>query len=131
MAVAPWLYGIATNLLRRSRRQELRGYRALAASGRDPLHSGIVEGVAERAAERVDADRLSRPLAAALAGMPARERDVLLLFAWANLGYAEIAQALDIPVGTVRSRLSRARARLRAALPSQPASGQLAAKEAP
>jgi RNA polymerase sigma-70 factor (ECF subfamily) len=129
-AVAPWLFGIATNLLRRSRRQELRAYRVFAATGRDPVHGQVVDGVAERAAERADADRLSRSLAAALAAMPAPEREVLLLLAWANLGYAEIAQAVEVPVGTVRSRLSRARARLRAALPSSSASDPLAPKEA-
>jgi RNA polymerase sigma-70 factor (ECF subfamily) len=42
---------------------------------------------------------------------------VLLLFAWAAFSYEEIAQALAIPVGTVRSRLHRARAAVRAALP--------------
>jgi RNA polymerase sigma factor (sigma-70 family) len=116
-AVAPWLFGIATNLLRRSRRQEVRAYRALARTGRDPAPAGP----ADRAAERVDAGRFSRELAAALAAMPAGERDVLLLFAWAGLAYAEIADALAVPIGTVRSRLSRARARLRAALPPQAA----------
>ena len=115
-AVAPWLFGIATNVLHRARRQEVRGYRALAATGHDP----VVDGVADRAAERADADRLSRPLAAALAAMPARERDVLLLVAWAGLGYAEIAEALGVPIGTVRSRLSRGRARLRAEITREP-----------
>lgn len=61
----------------------------------------------------------SRELATALAAMPGTKPEVLLLFAWADLGYAEIAEALSIPVGTVRSRLSRVRARLRSALPAQ------------
>ncbi|WP_433280773.1 RNA polymerase sigma factor [Pseudonocardia xinjiangensis] len=126
-AVAPWLFGIATNLLHRLHRQEQRGLRALARTGRDP----VVEGVAERAAERVDAGRFSRELAAALGAMPAPERDVLLLFAWANLGYAEIADALSIPVGTVRSRLSRGRTRLRAALPSNSGPNPLTEKDTP
>ena len=42
-----------------------------------------------------------------------RDRDIVLLFAWADLSYAEIAEALDVPIGTVRSRLNRARAQLR------------------
>jgi RNA polymerase sigma-70 factor (ECF subfamily) len=46
--------------------------------------------------------------------MAARDRDALLLFAWADMSYAEVAQALGVPVGTVRSRLNRARRQLRA-----------------
>jgi RNA polymerase sigma-70 factor (ECF subfamily) len=61
----------------------------------------------------VDAESSWPQVAAAVAELPAGERDALLLYAWEDLGYAEIAEALDIPVGTVRSRLSRARARLR------------------
>jgi RNA polymerase sigma-70 factor (ECF subfamily) len=56
------------------------------------------------------------PLAAALAGLKSRDRDVLLLFAWGQLSYEEIAAVLDVPVGTVRSRLNRARRQTRAAL---------------
>jgi RNA polymerase sigma-70 factor (ECF subfamily) len=62
---------------------------------------------------RVDAEAGWPLVAAAIAALPAGERDTLLLFAWEDLGYAEIAEALDIPVGTVRSRLNRARTRLR------------------
>ena len=49
----------------------------------------------------------------AVAALPAGERDALILFVWEDLGYDEIAAALDIPVGTVRSRLNRARTRMR------------------
>ena len=96
----PWLYGIASNLLRRHYRDEERRLRALA---------------------RLDIRREAAPpeesrLAAALATLPPEERDALLLFAWADLGYEEIATVLEVPVGTVRSRLHRARARVRAAL---------------
>jgi RNA polymerase sigma-70 factor (ECF subfamily) len=63
---------------------------------------------------RADAAAVRAELARILAGMPARDRDVLLLFAWADMSYAEVAQALHIPVGTVRSRLNRARRQLRA-----------------
>ncbi|MDQ0991635.1 RNA polymerase sigma factor (sigma-70 family) [Streptomyces sp. V3I7] len=59
---------------------------------------------------------MRRELAAALAALPARHRDVLLLVAWGGLGYEEVAQALGVPIGTVRSRLHRARSKLREAL---------------
>ncbi|MEV6927215.1 RNA polymerase sigma factor [Dactylosporangium sp. NPDC051485] len=105
-----WLFGIATNLLRRHHRDEARLLRALARTGTDPVTD---PGPAERVASRVDANRSSRRLAAVLADLPGRERDVLLLYAWADMGPDEISRVLDIPVGTVRSRLHRARKRLR------------------
>ena len=110
--VRPWLLGIATNLVHSHARTERRRYRALARTGVDPA---TVAGVDEVHA-RVDAAALRGPLAAALAGLKERDRDVLLLFAWGQLGYDEIAAALDIPVGTVRSRLNRARRQTRAVL---------------
>ena len=75
---------------------------------------------------RVDAAAAGPALALALATLRSDERDVLLLFAWAELTYAEIAEALGVPVGTVRSRLSRARARFRELLS---ANGQLLGEE--
>ena len=54
------------------------------------------------------------PLVAEALGVLSREeRDVLLLFAWADLSYEQIAEALTLPIGTVRSRLNRARTRMR------------------
>jgi RNA polymerase sigma factor (sigma-70 family) len=95
----PWLLGIAAKLMRRHWRSEKRRLDAYARSaGRDDASL----------AEPVAAD-----LAAALRALPRREREPLLLLAWADLGYEEIAVALGVPVGTVRSRISRARARLR------------------
>jgi RNA polymerase sigma-70 factor (ECF subfamily) len=112
-SAAAWLYGIATNLLRRRRRDEVRALRALARTGLDPL---LEENLSERAVARVDASTASRRVAAALAALPARQRDVLLLFAVAELEYVEIAAALGIPLGSVRSALHRARAKVRSAL---------------
>ncbi|MFL6075636.1 MAG: RNA polymerase sigma factor [Mycobacteriales bacterium] len=113
----PWLYGIATNLLRRHWRAEARRYEALARAG---AHVAM-EAPDDEVTDRVVARAAAPELAAGLAGLARRDRDVLLLYAWADLGYAEIATALGIPVGTVRSRLHRARARLRTALgPSVP-----------
>jgi RNA polymerase sigma factor (sigma-70 family) len=108
----PWLYGIASNLISRHRRAEVRRYRALARAGRvradEPEADGIVP--------RLDAEALRGRLAAALADLAARDREVLLLVAWAQLSCEEAAQALGIPGGTARSRLHRARQRTRAAL---------------
>jgi RNA polymerase sigma-70 factor (ECF subfamily) len=111
----PWLYGIVTNLVGRHRRAEARRLRALsrvaAVGGGD-----AGEALADRVTARVGAERTRAELAGALARLPARYRDVLLVIAWGDLDYAEAAEALGIPVGTVRSRLHRARARLREAL---------------
>jgi len=115
-----WLFGIATNLLRRHHRREVRAWRALARTGVDPL---VDDGPAERAVARADASAMTRQVAAALASLPRRQRDVLLLFAVAELEYAEIAAALGIPVGTVRSTLHRARRKVQAALAAPVSSG--------
>jgi RNA polymerase sigma factor (sigma-70 family) len=108
----PWLYGIATNLIGRHRRSEIRLYRALARTGADP----VTEPFTDRVDDRVSAGNASRRLAAALARLSAELRDTLLLAAWSDLSYDEVAAALGVPVGTVRSRLSRARSKLRKTL---------------
>ncbi|GAB3988633.1 RNA polymerase sigma factor [Actinoallomurus acanthiterrae] len=110
---APWLYGIATNLIGERRRAEVRMYRAYARSGADPL---AAEGHAQRVADAVSAEAEGSRLATALASLKKRDRDALLLFTWGDLSYEEVARALDVPVGTVRSRLNRARRKLRTAL---------------
>ena len=104
-SVLPWLYGIATNLLRRRQRKERREFRAYSRSGVDRWAT-----YDDDAAGRMDGSRLNVRLAGALAAMRPRERDALLLYALADLSYAEIALALDVPVGTVRTWLHRARA---------------------
>mgnify|MGYP001343561646 CR=1 FL=1 len=108
----PWLYGIATNLMARYRREEMRQYRITQAAYA-PLN---VPGHEERVAADLTARGLRGLLADVLARLPGGERDVFVLIAWEQLTYDETARALDIPVGTVRSRLSRARIRLREAL---------------
>lgn len=110
----PWLFGIAANLVHDHRRSELRRLRALARAERWEAASGDQE--ADRAVARADAAALGPAVAAALADLRAPERDVLLLVAWAGLDYDEVARATGVPIGTVRSRLHRARGRLRAAL---------------
>ncbi|MEU4512203.1 RNA polymerase sigma factor [Nonomuraea wenchangensis] len=107
-----WLYGIATNLIGRHRRDELRLYRALSRSAaRDD-----VEGHADRVADRVSAQQLSPQLARGLRSLSRADRDALMLVACAGLSYAEAAFALGVPIGTVGSRLNRARAKLRKTL---------------
>ncbi|MGF1648022.1 MAG: RNA polymerase sigma factor [Kineosporiaceae bacterium] len=114
-APGPWLYGIAHVLLARHRRTEQRRLVAYARSGTEPISRPHDDDAVHRA----DAAVHGAALAGALARMSGRDRDVLLLFALADLGYAEIAQALDMPVGTVRSKLHRARRRLQVSLGPQ------------
>jgi RNA polymerase sigma factor (sigma-70 family) len=97
----PWLFGIATNLMRNERRAERR---ALEAVGR--LGSSMSSPAPHEPPCISDLGEL-------LAELDHGQRDVLLLYAWEELSYEEIAEALAIPVGTVRSRLARARASLR------------------
>jgi RNA polymerase sigma factor (sigma-70 family) len=110
----PWLYGIATNLVGQHRREEAREYqlRQAVVRDRDPdCHADQV--VADVTAQAV------RPmLLAALANLSQADRDVLVLIGWEELTYDEVARALAIPVGTVRSRLNRARKKVREALAS-------------
>lgn len=108
--VRAWLYGIATNLLRHHVRAEVR---ALHATARLVGHREVAEPHHDRVAERVDAADRVRRLAGALARLPARDRDVLLLTSWAGLTATEVGEALGIPAGTVRSRLHRTRRALR------------------
>ena len=108
----PWLYGIATNLIGRHRRAEVRLYRALARTGADP----VTEPFTDRVDDRVSASTASRRLAVGLARLSEELRDTLLLVTWGDLSYEEAATALGVPVGTVRSRMSRARSKLRRTL---------------
>jgi RNA polymerase sigma-70 factor (ECF subfamily) len=108
----PWLFGILTREISRQRRTESARWRALARTAPDRP----ADGLAEQVASSVSAQAQHRVLAAALARLSAADRTVLLLIAWGELSYDEAAQALGIPIGTVRSRLSRARAQVRAAL---------------
>jgi RNA polymerase sigma-70 factor (ECF subfamily) len=106
----PWLYGIAVNLVRRHSRDEQQELRAHARAYRDAdwTARGPLDELLDGAVEP--------EIAAALLRLDHRQREVLLLFAWANLDYDEIATALELPLGTVKSRLNRARGALRASL---------------
>src|SRR5262245_47544316 len=93
----PWLLGIASNLLRRHWRTERRRLQAYAR----PLTPDVVHDVVN-----------AREAIEAVARLPRRQREVVLLHVWADLSYEQIAHALNIPIGTVRSRLNRARGAL-------------------
>jgi len=104
----PWLYGIGSNVLLKHRRAEARRLRASARM----LAAG--QAVDRRAsAAALDARVLFPRVADAIETLPDPEREALLLFAWEELPYEAVAEALELPIGTVRSRLNRARARLR------------------
>jgi RNA polymerase sigma-70 factor, ECF subfamily len=100
----PWLFGIAVNLLRQHRRAEERRLRAYARAADGSAQSAWPE------------ERLDQTVAAALLNLNQDDRNLILLYAWAELSYEELAEALDLPLGTVRSRLSRTRSKLRVAL---------------
>jgi RNA polymerase sigma-70 factor (ECF subfamily) len=106
----PWLYGMATNLMLRRWRAESRYLRAIErlGNGRPDLGADL-DGAEDRITARAARSRLLD----ALARLPASDRDVVVLVAWEELSYEEVSVALDIPQGTVRSRLNRARRTLR------------------
>lgn len=108
----PWLYGIATNLVGRHRRAEVSQLRVFERTGIDP----VVAAFTDHADERTSADAVKRLLAAAMSRLRPGYRDALLLVAWGELTYEEAAGALGVPVGTIRSRISRARRVLRTEL---------------
>lgn len=108
-SILPWLLAVANNATRNAERSLRRHKRLLAAL--PPPEA--VSDIAEDAARRADSERAMRSVRELLAALAAPEREVLELCDWAGLSYAQAAVALDVPVGTVRSRLSRARQHLR------------------
>jgi RNA polymerase sigma-70 factor (ECF subfamily) len=111
----PWLYGLATNLMLKRWRGETRHARAVARLevASQNGHGDELEG----SDDRITARAARAQILDALAQLPAGDRDVVVLVAWEELTYEEVAAALDIPLGTVRSRLNRARRTLRELLP--------------
>jgi RNA polymerase sigma factor (sigma-70 family) len=99
----PWLLGIAANLIGDRRRAEARALRALQRAAAQPAR-----------ADDGPADELDPHLVEGLRRLSRADREALLLLAWGELSYTEIAEALDIPIGTVRSRIHHARERLTA-----------------
>jgi RNA polymerase sigma factor (sigma-70 family) len=110
----PWLYGIARNVLRAHWR-----------TGRSPDLVAAADGAVDpwdEVADRLDAAARARAVAAAVRSLPPAERDVLLLVAWEQLSPVEAAAVLGVPPGTARSRLHRARSKLRLVLAGTEAS---------
>jgi RNA polymerase sigma-70 factor (ECF subfamily) len=107
-SLRPWLLGIATNVargLRRTARRHRAALARLAVADELPDFADDVSG-------RLDDVARIKALHQALAGLPGPELEVLALCVWSGLSYADAAEALHVPVGTIRSRLSRARAKL-------------------
>jgi RNA polymerase sigma-70 factor (ECF subfamily) len=108
----PWLFGIATKEIARRYRAEQARYRALARAGAPD----VTEGFADEISDAVSAQATRAQLADALQRLAKNDRDVLLLIAWSGMSYEEVAETLRIKLGTVRSRLHRARRKVRDAL---------------
>lgn len=115
----PWLFGIAANLMRQHHRRTRR-HRELEhrAHVEDPPRP--VPGPQAHLQRRATTEAVG----AVVRTLPRREREPLLLHAWGDLSYDEVATALDIPVGTVRSRIHRARTQLRARLDDREVAGE-------
>ncbi|MFI8513229.1 RNA polymerase sigma factor [Streptomyces sp. NPDC085460] len=125
VSVRGWLLGIATNVMRntaRAARRHREAMRRLPPPEPQPDFSGEVVG------RLADGRRLAA-VSRALRRLKRTEREVFTLVAWSGLGYAAAAEALGIPVGTVRSRLSRARGKLRRLVEEELAAEELAARE--
>ncbi|WJY01591.1 sigma-70 family RNA polymerase sigma factor [Curtobacterium sp. 458] len=103
----PWLFGIASNLLHRHWRSQRRADRAMS-------RVAVPDRLEDETGDHLDAQRAVAVVVCELDRMRPAVRDTVLLHAWAELTYEQIAEATGVPVGTVRSRLSRARTALRA-----------------
>jgi RNA polymerase sigma-70 factor, ECF subfamily len=109
----PWLLGVATNVVRNLRRTQRRHRSALARLPREQAADFAAD-----ADERLDDERQMQRVLSALGKLPRADQDVLALCLWEGLSYEDAAVSLGVPVGTVRSRLSRARARVRELAPA-------------
>jgi RNA polymerase sigma factor (sigma-70 family) len=127
--VLPWLLGVATNVCRNQRRSLARHQAALKRLPRPESTSDFADDILER----LEDEQRMHAVLSVCSRLPRREQDVLALCLWAGLSYEDAAAALRIPVGTVRSRLARARRRLRRELGEEGAgdgSGRLARLDA-
>ena len=107
----PWLFGIAVRLIAQHRRVEATQWQAIAAA--ESTRAPNADDDVLRSERRMDAETQARGLAPRIAALSDDDRDTLLLYAWGDLTYEQVADALEVPVGTVRSRLKRVRRTLR------------------
>jgi RNA polymerase sigma factor (sigma-70 family) len=115
-SILPWLLAVANNVVR-TRARSVRRHRAMLA--RLPVSMISADDPAEEAVSKLHDEAQMRAVQAAIGGLTRAEQDVLALCVWAELDYAAAAVALGVPVGTVKSRLSRARAHLRQAVEAE------------
>ncbi|HOA87511.1 MAG: RNA polymerase sigma factor [Microbacteriaceae bacterium] len=106
----PWLLGIASRIIKKHHAQEAAQWRSFEASASRGEHTS--DGAIDAAGGRADASAAVRALAPRIAALASRDRETLLLYAWGDLSYEEVAVALGVPVGTVKSRLNRVRRQL-------------------
>jgi RNA polymerase sigma factor (sigma-70 family) len=116
-SILPWLLAVANNVVR-TRARSLRRHRAMLA--RLPVSMVSADNPEDEAVSRLHDEAQMRQVQAAIEGLTRAEQDVLALCVWAELDYAAAAVALGVPVGTVKSRLSRARQHLRQAVEREP-----------
>jgi RNA polymerase sigma-70 factor (ECF subfamily) len=103
-----WFLGVATRQIGKHRKAERRWLDRAALSAPDGIERGPEETLMD--------DIVAPGLAAALRDLPAPQRDALLLNVLAELDYGDVAAALNLPLGTVRSRIHRAKASVQAQL---------------
>jgi RNA polymerase sigma-70 factor (ECF subfamily) len=108
-SLLPWLLAVANNVIRNTNRSTRR-YRRLLAKLPKPI---AIPDETEEAIERIDDERTMRDLLDAFNRLRVLDQEVISVCDWAGLTYEEAAVALKVPIGTIRSRLFRARGRLR------------------
>jgi len=122
-SLLPWLFAVANNISRNVERSRRRYANLLNSLP----NVGSIEDHADDVAARVDDERQMRTVLVALHTLGRLDQDVIAMCDWEGLSYEEASAALGVPVGTVKSRLSRARKRLRELLIEVP---QLATDDA-
>lgn len=107
----PWLYGIGSKLVMKHFRSRERGRTALVRLASQSSSTEVPFD--EQVTENSHWIALWQCVAPAIDDLPDRDREVVMLYVFSGLSYVEIAEALEIPAGTVRSRLNRVRVAMR------------------